>query len=128
MTKVINISSVFERFSDTYSPKIASDLNGQQIKFVRVEGDKCPWHCHNSEDEMFYVLDGELDVMERDVNGEEETVTLHSGEYCVVTHGVEHRVVPHGHVKLMLFEPSGTAHTGDVKAAITLERYERLPE
>jgi len=34
--------------------------------------------------------------------------------------------VPHGHVRLILFEPAGTAHTGSVRSEITLDEYEWL--
>jgi mannose-6-phosphate isomerase-like protein (cupin superfamily) len=121
MDKVINIEKCFERFSDTFSPKIVAELNGQDVKLVRCEGDKVPWHAHDNEDEMFFVLEGTLDVLERD-----KAVTLHAGEFIIVRKGIEHRVVPQGHVKLMLFEPSEIAHTGTVKSEITKDRFERL--
>jgi len=121
MEKVINIEKCFEMFSDTFSPKIVAELNGQNVMLVRCEGDKVPWHIHDNEDEMFFVLEGTLDVLERD-----KSVTLHAGEFIIVRKGIEHRVVPRDHVKLMLFEPQGIAHTGKVKAEITLERYEHL--
>jgi len=123
MLEKVNIDQGFESFQDLFSPKIVADLNGQHVKLVRVEGDKVPWHTHDSEDELFWVLEGELEVMTRDT-----TVTLHPGEFSVVPHGVEHRVVPRGHVKLVLFEPDGIAHTGKVKAEITLDEYERLSD
>ncbi len=121
MAKAINLEQCFEKFTDTYSPKIVGELNGQHVKVVRVEGDKCPWHTHDREDELFLVLEGALEVEERD-----EKIVLHAGEFCIVPHGKEHRVIPHGHVRLLLFEPAGIAHTGDVKAEITLEQYDRL--
>ena len=121
MPRVVNIDRCFEKFDDTYSPKIVGDLNGQHVKLVRLEGDKVPWHTHEGEDEMFLVLEGELDVMERD-----STVTLHAGEFCIVERKKEHRVVPRGHVRLMLFEPAGIAHTGSVRAEITKDEYDRL--
>jgi mannose-6-phosphate isomerase-like protein (cupin superfamily) len=121
MARVVNIERCFEKFSDTFSPKIVGELNGQHVKVVRVEGDKVPWHTHDNEDELFYVLEGALDVAERD-----ETVTLRAGEFCIVPRGREHRVVPYGHVKLILFEPAGIAHTGKVRAEITKDQYDRL--
>lgn len=121
MPKIVNIEHCFTRFSDTYSPKIVAELNGQHVKVVRLEGDKVPWHTHDGEDELFWVVEGALDVMERD-----GTVTLRAGEFCVVPRGREHRVVPHGHVRLILFEPDGIAHTGKVRAEITKDRYDRL--
>lgn len=121
MAKVVNIEQCFCRFTDTYSPKIVGELNGQHVKLVRLEGDKVPWHSHEQEDEMFLVLEGVLDVEERN-----ETVTLNAGEFCIVPRGKEHRVLPHGHVKLMLFEPDGIAHTGEIRAEITKVEYDRL--
>ena len=121
MAKVVNIDKCFEKFNDTYSPKIVGDLNGQYVMVVRLEGDKVPWHTHEKEDEMFFVVDGILDIHEKDKN-----VTLQTGEFYIVQRGVEHRVVPRGHVKLILFEPEGIAHTGKVKAEITKKSFDRL--
>jgi len=132
----VNIEDCFDRFSDTFSPKIVAELNSQHVKLVRLEGDKVPWHIHNDEDELFYVIGGELDILTRvettaKVGGSnesraEEVVTLHAGEFYVVARGCEHRVVPHGHVKLMLFEPAGIAHTGKVRVEITQDEYSWL--
>jgi mannose-6-phosphate isomerase-like protein (cupin superfamily) len=121
MAKVINIEKCFEKFNDTFSPKIVGQLNGQHVMLVRCEGDKVPWHTHDNEDEIFFVVDGILKVMEKD-----GSVTLHAGEFYIVQRSIEHRVVPQGHVKLILFEPEGISHTGKVKAEITKDRFDRL--
>ena len=121
MLKVVNIEKCFGRFSDTFSPKIVAELNGQDVKLVRVEGDKVPWHTHDGEDELFLVLEGSLEVHERG-----GSVRLNAGELCVVGRGVEHKVVPLGHVRLLLFEPAGIAHTGKVRSEITKDHYDRL--
>jgi len=121
MLKVINLEASFARFEETFTPKIVAELNGQYVMLVHCEGDRVPWHIHEAEDEMFFVIDGRLEVFTRD-----DSVTLSAGEFCVVPQGVEHRVVPHDHVRLMLFEPSGTAHTGTVQAEITRDRHEWL--
>jgi quercetin dioxygenase-like cupin family protein len=121
MSKVINIARCFEKFSDTFSPKIVGALNNQLVMVVRCEGDKVPWHTHDKEDEMFYVLEGALEVQERDRN-----VIVRAGEFTIVKRGVEHRVVPHGHVKLLLFEPESIEHTGKAVAEITLKKFDHL--
>ncbi|MFC2160427.1 cupin domain-containing protein [Acidobacteriota bacterium] len=123
MVKIINIGKYFEKFSDTFSPKIVGELNGQNIMLVRCEGDKVPWHTHENEDEMFFVIEGELDVLEK-----ETSKTLQSGEFCIVHRGIEHRVVPRGHVKLMLFEPADISHTGKERTEITKDHFDRLLE
>lgn len=121
MEKAVNIERCFAQFNDTFSPKIVGELNGQYVMLVRVEGDKVPWHTHDEEDEMFYVLEGVLDVYEK---GRE--ITLEAGEFYIVRRGVEHRVVPRGAVKLMLFEPVGISHTGRVETEITKAVFDRL--
>jgi mannose-6-phosphate isomerase-like protein (cupin superfamily) len=121
MAHVVNIERYFGKFTDTFSPKIVGELNGQHVKLVHLEGDKVPWHTHDHEDELFWVVEGALEVHERD-----ESVTLQPGEFCIVPRGREHRVVPQGHVKLILFEPDGIAHTGNVRAEITKDGYDWL--
>lgn len=121
MSKVVNIEKCFEKFSDTFSPKIVGEVNDQNVLVVRLEGDKVPWHTHDNQDEMFFVFDGVLDIYEKD-----KTITLHSGEFYIVSKGSEHRVVPQGHVKLILIEQKDISHTGNVKSEITKSSFEIL--
>ena len=121
MLKAVNLEKCFGKFKDTFSPKIVAELNGQHVKLVRAEGDEVPWHTHDHEDEMFFVLDGTLEVLQKD-----GLVRLNPGEFCVVEKGTQHKVVPIGHVKLLLFEPAGIAHTGRVRSKITKDSYDVL--
>jgi mannose-6-phosphate isomerase-like protein (cupin superfamily) len=121
MGKVVNINQCFDKFTDVFSPKIIGELNGQYILAVKCEGDKVPWHTHENEDEMFFVIQGILDIFEKG-----KKVTINSGEFYIVPKDTEHRVVPRSPVKLLLFEPASTSHTGSVKAEITKNRYDRL--
>jgi len=66
-------------------------------------------------------VDGVLDIYEMD-----KTITLQVGEFYIVQRGLEHRVVPRDHVKLILVETAGIAHTGNVQAEITKEYCDRL--
>ena len=121
MNTVINLEAYFAKFTDTWSPKIVGELNGQHVKLVKLEGDKCPWHSHASEDELFLIIDGELQIQLRD-----REVTLRPGEFYIVPRSVEHRVVPHPRARILLFEPAAIAHTGDVQAEITKTQCDRL--
>jgi len=121
MDNVININNCFKMFDDTYSPKIVAELNGQYLLVVKAEGDKIPWHAHDNEDEMFFIIEGVLDIHERD-----RQVSVKPGEFYIVRKGVEHRVVPQGLVKLLLFQPAETNHTGDVKSDITQSEFKLL--
>jgi mannose-6-phosphate isomerase-like protein (cupin superfamily) len=121
--RAINLNEQFARFSDTWSPKIVGELNGQHIKLAKLAEDKCPWHSHDAEDEMFLVVEGAIEIQLRD-----GAVRVASGEFYIVPRGVEHRVLPEGEVKLILFEPAGTAHTGRARSEITRHEYDRLIE
>jgi len=121
MSGAVNIERCFDKFDDLFSPKIVGELNGQHVKLVRAEGDKVPLHTHEGEDELFYVFDGELIIIDED-----KEVTVGPGEFYIVRRGRKHRVVPIGHVKLMLFEPAGIEHTGKVESEITRKEFDRL--
>lgn len=121
MNVVINLESYFAKFADTWSPQIVGELNGQHVKLAKLEGDKCPWHAHAAEDEMFLVIDGELEIQHRT-----GAVVVKAGEFYIVPRGTEHRVVPRRPTRIVLFEPGATAHTGDVAAEITKTNYDRL--
>jgi mannose-6-phosphate isomerase-like protein (cupin superfamily) len=118
---IVNIEKCFDRFDDLFSPKIVGELNGQHVKLVRAEGDKVPLHTHDDQDELFLVLEGELDI----IDGPAE-LTLRAGEFYIVRKGREHRVIPRGHVKLLLFEPADIAHTGKVRSEITRDSFDIL--
>ncbi|MFT7670759.1 MAG: mannose-6-phosphate isomerase-like protein (cupin superfamily) [Planctomycetota bacterium] len=104
----INIQEKLDLFNETWTPKIIGELNGQQIKLAKLEGEFV-WHSHEYEDEMFMVIEGELLMQLRD-----REVLLKAGEMFIVPRGVEHNPVAHKPCSLMLFEPAATAHTGDV--------------
>ena len=112
MRDKVNIPEKLDSFTDQWSPKIVGSYNGNDVMVVRVEGEFV-WHTHPDTDDLFLVLDGELDIELRD-----RTVTLWPGELFVVPKGVEHRpVARRGEVKLLLMEPTGTPNTGDEATA-----------
>jgi len=121
MEKVININSCFEKFDDIYSPKIIAELNGQYVLAVKAEGEKIPWHTHENEDELFYVVEGILEIFETD-----KQFKVKPGEFYIVRKGIEHRVIPQGKVKLLLFQPAETTHTGNVRTDITKDNFDHL--
>ena len=108
----VNIPEKLASFSDQWAPKIVASYNDNDVCVVRVEGEFV-WHKHDETDDLFLVLDGELDIELRD-----RTVTLGPGDLFVVPKGVEHRPVARkGEVKLLLMEPKGTPNTGDEATA-----------
>ncbi len=88
MNKVQNIPEIFDSMQSYFSPKIIGEVNDVFIKLAKTKGDKVPWHIHDNEDELFYIVSGSL-VME--LKGE-ATFTLNEGELYIVPKGVEHKV------------------------------------
>lgn len=114
----INLRHKLSLFSERWSPKVIAELNGQQLKVAKLQGEFV-WHDHAEEDELFLVLTGELEMHFRD-----RIVQLQPGELIVVPRGTEHKPVARGEVHVLLFEPAGTRNTGAVTEPRTLEAEE----
>ena len=50
----VNIPAKFGLFSEHWRPKVVAQLNGQEVKLIKVQG-VFPWHHHETEDELFPV-------------------------------------------------------------------------
>jgi mannose-6-phosphate isomerase-like protein (cupin superfamily) len=109
----VNIAEKLSLFHDYWNPRIAGELNGQQVKLVKFKGEFV-WHKHDNEDELFYVLKGSFKMEFRD-----KTVAIHENEFLIVPKGVEHRPVAEHEVAVMLFEPASTLNTGDTRGELT---------
>lgn len=107
----VNLERAFAKVAEHWRPKVVAELNGQEVKVVKLRGEFV-WHHHDVEDELFLVHRGRLRIEFRD-----RVVTLGAGECLVVPHGVEHRPVADEEVELVLFEPAGVRNTGNVTDA-----------
>jgi mannose-6-phosphate isomerase-like protein (cupin superfamily) len=116
----IDLSEKLSLFDEQWSPRVVAELNGQQVKLVKLEGEFV-WHSHSDEDELFLVLKGKLRIELR-----EGAVDLGPGQMAVVPRGVEHRPVADGEVHVLLFEPAGTLNTGNVRNERTVEEPRRI--
>jgi len=111
----VNINEKLSLFSDHWSPKVAGELNGQQVKLVKFKGEFI-WHRHDNEDEMFYVLKGNFTMELRD-----KVINIKKNEFIIIPRGVEHRPIANEEVSIMLFEPASTLNTGNVLNDLTKE-------
>jgi len=111
----VNISQKLEKINDYWNPRIAGELNGQQIRLVKVKGE-FTYHKHDNEDEMFLVIKGSLKLDFKD-----RSVVLNEGEFIIVPKGVVHRPVAEKEVQLMMFVPESNVNTGDIKNEFSLD-------
>ena len=119
MDKVV-VDEKFAQFAEYWNPKIVGELNGQLVKLVKFKGDFM-WHHHDVEDEMFYVVKGQMIMKLRD-----KDVVVGPGEFIIVPRGVEHMPTAPEEVHVMLFEPASTLNTGNVRSERTRETLERM--
>ena len=118
----MNINDVFLGISSYFSPKIIGEVNDQYVKVVKIKGQEVPWHNHENEDELFYIIDGRL-LMEIENQPE---FTMKKGDLFVVKKGTNHRVSSTAECQIMLIESKTTEHTGKVKSAISKSIDEQL--
>ena len=116
----VNLEEKFSKFAEHWKPKIAGELNGQQVKLVKFLG-PFQWHHHDNEDELFLVVKGQFTMEYRDRN-----VVLKEGEFLIVPRGVEHRPVAEDEVHVLLFEPASTLNTGNVQSEMTVAVLDRI--
>jgi mannose-6-phosphate isomerase-like protein (cupin superfamily) len=108
MVEAVSLAEGFAGIAEHWRPKIAAELNGQEVKLVKAQG-VFPWHHHADVDEMFLVWRGRLRLEFRD-----HSIELGQGEFAVVPKGVEHRPVAEHEVEMILFEPADVLNTGNI--------------
>ena len=113
--KKINIIEKLKRFNDYWSPKVIAEMNDYQIKLAKISGEFI-WHCHESTDEVFFVIDGQMTIEFR--NG---IVELSEGEMIVVKKGEQHKPFASEECNVLIVEPRGVVNTGDSGGKLTAE-------
>lgn len=103
-----SLAEKFALINEHWRPKVVAELNGQEVKLVKLAG-VFPWHHHEHEDELFLVWRGQMTIEFRD-----RRVTLEAGEFCVVPRGVEHRTMADEEAEVLVFEPAQTRNTGNL--------------
>ncbi len=105
----VNLTEMFGRFKDQWSPKIVGEVNDSLVKLTKLKGEFV-WHHHEREDELFLVVKGRLRMKLRDGD-----LVIEPGEFVIIPHGVEHLPVADEETHVLLFEPNSTLNTGNVR-------------
>ncbi|MDJ0760252.1 MAG: cupin domain-containing protein [Woeseiaceae bacterium] len=106
--KATNLLNELQHVKEYWSPRVVGEVNNQYIKVAKVKG-TFTWHKHDDEDELFYVLKGQLLI-----EYEEDRVLLQEGDMHVVPKGTMHNPVAEDECWIALIETVTTKHTGDV--------------
>ncbi len=116
----VNIYEKLSLFNEYWNPKILGEVNESYVKVAKFKGEFL-WHIHENEDEMFYVLKGQLIIKFRD-----KDITLDQGEFLIIPKGTEHMPVAKEEVHVMLIEAKTTLNTGNVINERTVEKFEEV--
>ncbi len=102
-----------------WTPHRIATFDGYQLVLAKVAGEFV-WHDHADHDEVFMPLSG---VLLMDIEGE-DTRRVEPGELLVVPAGRRHRPrTEAGEVTLLVIDPLGVKHTGDVQHDMTVQDY-----
>ena len=120
----VNLAQKFSLFTDQYSPKIVGEVNDAYVKLVKFQGDFM-WHHHDNEDELFFVIKGEMRMKLRE-DGAEREIMVRPGEFIIIPRGVEHFPSAAEETQVMLLEPKTTLNTGNVQNERTVAELQRI--
>jgi mannose-6-phosphate isomerase-like protein (cupin superfamily) len=116
----VNLAQKFTVFQDYWQPKIIGELNDSYVKLAKFKGEFV-WHHHETEDELFLVVNGELLIKFRD-----SEVRVGQGEFVIVPKGIEHLPIAEQEVHVLLIEPKSTLNTGNLADDRTVRNLERI--
>lgn len=116
----VNLLEALAEVDEYWSPRVVGQVNDQYIKVAKLKGEFV-WHQHDDEDELFYIVRGQL-VIEY----EDDRVVLDEGDMHVVPKGVQHNPVAAEECWIALIETVSTKHTGEVMSDRTRSIEEQL--
>jgi mannose-6-phosphate isomerase-like protein (cupin superfamily) len=111
--RVVNLEEKAGLITELHKYKLIAELNDYQFKLVKAKREFI-WHSHEDTDEMFFVVEGAMQLALRD-----KTFDVRKGELIVVPKGVEHKPICNMECTVMLVEPKGTLNTGSAGGPLT---------
>lgn len=118
----MNLKDAFLGLDNYFSPRVIGEVNDQYIKIVKIKGQAVPWHSHEKEDELFYIVKGTLLI---EIENQSH-LQLKKGDLFIVRKGKNHRVSSKVECCVMLIESKTTEHTGKIMSPITKSIEEQL--
>lgn len=111
--RVVNLEEKASRIRQLHKYKLLAELNDYQVKLVKARREFV-WHTHPETDELFLVVEGQMQLAFRD-----KTFDLKAGELIVVPKGIKHKPICDTQCTIMFIEPRGTLNTGNAAGPLT---------
>lgn len=109
MIPIINLENKIKEIGGKpWSPVDVAKVNDQVIRLALLKGE-FHWHKHTNEDELLYVIDGEIVIQLKD----QPDITLRKGEMAVIPKRIEHCPKSQEPSYVLLFEPFVLQTRGD---------------
>jgi len=120
--KSVDLKQKLALFTKQWHPHMIAQGDSLQVYLSKIQGEFV-MHTHDNGDELFYVVKGTMEMRFKD-----HTVPVKEGEVILVPRGVEHcpRTGPQEEVHLLVVEPRGTTHTGNVEHPRTVKEFSRI--
>ena len=120
--KAVDLIEKLGLFTEQWHPHLIAEGDSLQVFVARLEGEFIK-HTHDNGDELFYVVDGEMEMCFPD-----RIVSVRKGQIILVPRGTEHcpRTVSGQEVHVLVVEPVGTKHTGNIEHERTVKEYPRI--
>lgn len=124
----ISLVQKLSQVKDLWTPHRIAQFDGHQLVLARVQGEFV-WHDHRDHDEVFLPIGGTLILdLENPADGTLNEVRVDPGELVVVPAGMRHRprTLEGQEVTLLVIDPMGVKHTGDVRDEMTVDAYPEI--
>lgn len=120
--KAVNLKQKLSLFTKQWHPHVIAEGANLQVYLSKLQG-QFVLHVHEEADEFFYIVKGNMEMCFKD-----RVVPVREGEIILVPRGVEHcpRTDPAEEVHVLVVEPLGTTHTGNVRHKRTVDAFERI--
>lgn len=98
-----NLKKLSDAVTLSHDNFIVSEINDSCLRLAVNEGE-FPWHYHPDSDELFIVLEGELEIEFHD----KPTVILRQEDTFLVPEGTVHRTIAHGRTVNLCIEKTAS--------------------
>jgi len=116
MKKLLNINNALSEINQYFAPRIIGEVNDVYVKLAKINGNDVPWHKHDTEDELFYIIHGSLVLQQENC----DDIIMNENDLFIVKRNTSHRVYSNEECHIMLVENKTNKHTGDIKSKITM--------
>jgi mannose-6-phosphate isomerase-like protein (cupin superfamily) len=99
----VNLQSAANSLVEMFTYLKVGQLNDHMLNVVQGENRTLNFHVHEDSDEMFFVIEGKLQIEFKD-----RSIDLQQGDFLIVPKGTLHRPVCKSFAKTLLIEKIGT--------------------